>query len=128
MTQMYRLLWLYSAVHGFAAVRGPADPTGPWPEAWRLALGRIATGTPPLVPAGPPEAVLARLEAELGERLRRLGPVGTAPALAGEPWWSYTAVTYRCRNSTPCSHGRLDLCLDAALLQPSRWLEELHSE
>jgi hypothetical protein len=91
-TQLYRLVWLYSAVHGFAAVRSPADRTGPWPESWRLALGRIAVSTPPLAPAGPPEAVLARLEAELGERLLRLGPAGTAPALAGVLQWTYSGI------------------------------------
>ena len=82
-TQLYRLVWLYSAVHGFAVVRSPAGQVRAWPESWRLALGRIAMSTPPLAPAGPPEAVLARLEAELGERLLHLGPAGTAPALAG---------------------------------------------
>ena len=81
--QLYRLVWLYSAVHGFAAVRGPPDRAQLWPESWRLALGRIAAVTPPLQPPRSPEASLARLEAELGERLLRLGPLGTGPALAG---------------------------------------------
>ena len=81
--QLYRLVWLHSAVHGFAVVRSPSNPAGPWPEAWRLALGRIAAATPLLLPQGPPEASLARLDAELGERLLRLGPLGTGTALAG---------------------------------------------
>ena len=95
--QLYRLVWLYSAVHGFAAVRSPAKHTGPWPEAWHLALGRIAAATPPLLPRGPPEATSARIDAELGERLLRLGPLGTGTALAGArlpragpwPWTIY---------------------------------------
>jgi len=81
--QLYRLVWLYSAVHGFAAVRSPANHSAPWPEAWRLALGRIAAATPPLLPRRPPEATSARLDAELGERLLRLGPLGMGTALAG---------------------------------------------
>ena len=81
--QLYRLVWLYSAVHGLAAVCSPADHASSWPEVWRLALGRIAAATPPLLPRGPPEAATARLDAELGERLLRLGSLGTGTALAG---------------------------------------------
>lgn len=96
--QMYRVMWLYAALHGFAGA-GQGAAQYRWPAHWRLALGQLACVTPTLLPASPPEVSAARLKAELSERLIRPAPrpagaaalkarsaytpLASAPALAG---------------------------------------------
>ena len=46
--QLFRLLWLYSTLYGLAGLGTRADQY-PFPESWRLALGRIAAASPLLV-------------------------------------------------------------------------------
>ena len=79
---MYRIVWLYAALHGFA---GACQTSGEyrWPVEWRLALGQLACVSLTLGPSGLPEDRAARLEAELGQRLLRLGALASAPALGG---------------------------------------------
>ena len=82
-TQMYRVVWLYAALHGFAGAGQTAEEYR-WPSEWRLALGQIACVSLTLGPSGLPEDRAARLEAELSPRLVRLGSLASAPALAGK--------------------------------------------
>ena len=46
--QLFRLLWLFSTLYGLAGLGTRADQY-PYPESWRLALGRIAAASPFLV-------------------------------------------------------------------------------
>ena len=81
--QMYRVVWLYAALHGFAGAGQTAEKYR-WPVEWRLALGQIACVSLALGPSGLLEDRATRLEAELSPRLVRLGALASAPALAGK--------------------------------------------
>ena len=47
--QLYRLLWIYVAVHGFASSETKSSK---WPASWRTAAILIAQGPTPLLVAG----------------------------------------------------------------------------
>ena len=51
MLQMFRLLWLYSALYDLTGT-GARGPKYPFPEAWRHALGQIAVASPFAVVGG----------------------------------------------------------------------------
>ncbi|KAK9840723.1 hypothetical protein WJX81_000166 [Elliptochloris bilobata] len=83
LVKMHRLTWLYIALHDFGALAPLAQHAGPadQPPAWRAAVGRLAADAPPIVAAGGGEEDLAKLDADLGERLRRFGPQAAQGAL-----------------------------------------------
>ncbi|KAK9812698.1 hypothetical protein WJX72_002251 [[Myrmecia] bisecta] len=81
LVKLFRLLWLYASLYNFAGV-GRRRERANWPRAWRAALGQISQASP-LTLVGGGEDSTEKLEAELGERLQRLGPRASSPALAG---------------------------------------------
>ena len=66
--QLFRLLWLYSTLYGLAGLGTRADQY-PYPESWRLALGRIAAASPFLVAgqSGVLSLLVLRLERTAGQ-------------------------------------------------------------
>ncbi len=61
--QALLLVWLYIAVHGFAAPSGAAS-TQKWPSSWREAAGRLAAeGTHDAVLSGGDDLVTANMSA-----------------------------------------------------------------
>ncbi|BDA51126.1 phosphatidylinositol 4-kinase alpha [Coccomyxa sp. Obi] len=73
------LVWLYVAVHGFAAPS--SHGASPWPPSWQEDAGKLAAeGTPAAVLAGS-DNLDPNISAELAVRLNNLGSKGTAPFL-----------------------------------------------